>query len=80
MRTQTRLTNTTVIYCGIVNPALRLLDLSLQMNRCLRRSAVGHGFVGFGLQVLQSGCNLFSQSSGLRTVTFTPAGKKEGVV
>lgn len=75
MRMRARLTNTAVVYCGIVDPALRLFDLSLQMNSCLCRPAVGHSFVGLGLQVLQSCCDLFSQSSGFGSVTFTPIRK-----
>lgn len=67
-----RLTHAAIIYGGIVDPALRLLNLSFQVNSCLCRPAVGHGFVGLGLQVLQSGCDLFRQSSGFRSVTFTP--------
>lgn len=67
-----RLTDAVVVHGGIVNPALCLLDLSLQVHSSLCRSAVGHGFVCLGLQVLQSCCDLFSQSSGLRSVTFTP--------
>lgn len=67
-----RLTHTAVIHSGIVNPALRLLNLSFQMNSRLCRPAVGHSFVGLGLQVLQSCCDLFSQSSGFRSVTSTP--------
>lgn len=67
-----RLTHAAVIYGGIINPALRLLNLSFQVHGCLCRPAVRHSFVGLGLQVLQSCCNLFSQSSGLRSVTFTP--------
>lgn len=67
-----RLTHTAVIYGGIINPALRLLNLSFQVHGCLCRSAVRHSFVGLGLQVLQRCCNLFSQSSGLRSIAFTP--------
>lgn len=68
----TRLTHAAVVHGGILNPALRLLDLSFQVNSGLCRPAVGHGFVGLGLQVLQRCCDLFSQSSGLGSVTFTP--------
>ena len=70
-----RLTHAAVIYGGIVDPALRLLDLSLQVHSCFCRPAVCHSFVGLGLQILQSCCDLFSQSSGLRSVTFTPIRK-----
>lgn len=66
------LTHTAVIHGGIVDPALCLLNLSFQVNSCLCRPAVGHSFAGLGLQVLQSCCDLFSQSSGFRSVTFTP--------
>lgn len=46
------LTNSTVIYCRIINPSLRLFNLALEVDSCLGRSGVGHSPVGFGLQVL----------------------------
>lgn len=66
------LTHATVIDGGIVNPALRLLNFSFQVHGCLGGPAVCHSFVGLGLKVLQSCCNLFGQSPGLRSVTFAP--------
>lgn len=75
--TRVRLTHAAVVDGGIVDPALRLLDLSFQVHSCLRRPAVRHGFVGLGLQVLQSRGDLFGQSSGLGSVTFTPIRKQK---
>lgn len=71
-RTGVELTHAAVIDGGIVDPALRLLQLAFQVDICLCGPAVRHCFVSLGLQVLQSGSDLFGQSSGLRGITFTP--------
>lgn len=47
-----QLTHAAVIYGGIVNPALRLLELAFQVHVCLCRPAVCDCFVSLGLQVL----------------------------
>lgn len=66
------LTHSTVIYIGVVDPALSLLHLALQGQGSLGWSHVGYGTIGLGLQVLQSSADLFGQQSGFRSVTFTP--------
>lgn len=71
------LTHATVVHRGVVNPALRLLNFPLQVHGCLGRPAVGHSFVGLGLQVLQGRGNLLGQSPGLGSVTFAPTRQQQ---
>jgi len=69
-----RLTHAAVVHVGVVDPAMRLLDLALQVHGGLGGPAVRHRLVGLGLQVLQRRGDLLAQRPGLQCVPLTPGG------
>lgn len=69
------LTDSPVVQCGIIDPALRLLNLAFEVDSSFGGSAVGHSPIGFGLQILQGRGHLFSQCSGFWGISFPPAEK-----
>ena len=73
-----RLTHTTVVHVGVVDPALRLFDLPLQVDGGLGRPAVRNRLVGLGLQVLQGSGDLLGQCPGLWRVPLTSEGSDIG--
>lgn len=70
------LTHSAVLQGGVVNPALGLLHLPLQIDGGLGRPAVGHGLVGLGLQVLQRRSDLLGEGPGFGSVALPAAGAK----